>query len=263
MKKIALLALAATVATAQANTCNSSVTGFYLGAGLGLANTNVKYDYSTQLSATGVAGNAVKASSDTGKMGLLYGLMGGYNMQLANNVVVGAELYLGGDSTKVKTHDSTGSGISTATGKSQVKRTLYYGLAPRIGYMITPHVLAYVRLGIEGGKYKAEFTPDAGAVDNINKVLVAAGDPQLSGKTVTTSKNRINFAPGVGADIFVSKNVFMRMQYTYLFGPTINLKYGTGNAQASGVAHHFSEGDFNQKFKVSQHAVTFAVGYKF
>ena len=156
MKKLALLASAAAISTAaMADSSACAMTGFYAGANLGLANTQVKYNLKND--ATGAV-YKINKSADQGKMGLQYGLMGGYNMGLGNGAVVGVELFIGGDSSKVK-EDDNGSGSTQNLGRTQVKRRMYYGLAPRVGYMVTPNTLAYVRLGLEGGQWKADYVP--------------------------------------------------------------------------------------------------------
>ena len=245
MKKLALLASAAAISTAaMADSSACAMTGFYAGANLGLANTQVKYNVTN---GTTTPAAKVNQASDMGKMGLQYGLMGGYNMGLGNGAVVGVELFVGGDSSKVKTDDN-GSGSGTALGKVQVKRRMYYGLAPRVGYMITPNTLAYVRLGLEGGQWKADYTP---AENNAN---FATNELK---KVVGQKKNRINFAPGAGMDVFVSKNMFVRAQYHYVFGPKLTIKHG--DSLGVNTVEHKTE----RKFKTSQHVFSLAVGYKF
>ena len=244
MKKLALLASAAAISTAaMADSSACATTGFYAGANLGLANTQVKYNLTN-----GVTGAAkLNQASDMGKMGLQYGLMGGYNMGLGNGAVVGVELFVGGDSSKVKADDN-GSGNSAALGKVQVKRRMYYGLAPRVGYMVTPNTLAYVRLGLEGGQWKADYIPAN------NDTLFTTAE---SKKVVGQKKNRINFAPGVGMDVFVSKNMFVRAQYHYVFGPKLTVK-SSDDSDDTALPYKTE-----RKFKTSQHVFSLAVGYKF
>lgn len=260
MKKLALLATAAvSIAVADAPV---AATGFYAGANVGIANTNVKYNMANTgtIAAGGQPATAYNQnfSVEAGKMGLQYGLLGGYNMGLGNGAVVGVELFVGGDSSKVKNMTDS-SGAAYNIGKESVKRTMYYGFAPRVGYMITPSVLAYVRLGVEGGKWKAEYAPDQGAIDST--AVTGTADAKTAAKKVkTASKNRINFAPGVGLDVFASKNVFMRVQYHYVFGPKITIQWPEMAGLTSGL---FNGTNQTRQYKISQHVVSFAVGYKF
>lgn len=262
MKKLALLATVALIGTASADVpaCATAANSFYAGVSLGLANTNVKYNMRNVNVGAAVIGQ--NYGIDAGKAGLQYGVLGGYNMGLGNGVVVGVELFAGGDSSKVKNMNDN-SGINYNVGKESVKRTMYYGLAPRIGYMITPNVLAYVRLGVEAGKWKAQFTPDAAAIDGISSTVVGKNSDEQKAtakKVKTASKNRINFAPGVGMDVLVSKNIFVRAQYHYVFGPKMTINWN----EVDGITSNLFNGS-NQirTYKVSQHVVSLAVGYKF
>lgn len=176
MKKIALLASVAVLSTAaMASSPACSVTGFYAGANAGVASTEGKF----KVENTKISGRSVQ-----------YGAFSGYNMGLGNGVVVGGEVFLGGDNSKVSR--------TTNNVKTEMKRTLNYGIAPRVGYMITPSVLAYVRLGLEAGSWKLSVTDQR-----------------------TAKKNKVSFAPGLGFDIFASKNVFVRAQYHHAFGPKV------------------------------------------
>lgn len=238
MKKIALLAGAAWVGAAVADAPANSPTGFYTGVNVGVANTQVKYTYKDSQSP--------QIAQKFGKTGMQYGLFGGYNFGLGGAAVVGAELFLGGDSTKTLTADSLGaSGTSSnGPGKTEVKRTFYYGFAPRVGFMVTPNVLAYMRLGVEGGKWKSNFNPAGG---------------WMTGAIIkNASKNTVNFAPGIGFDMFVSKNVFVRAQYHYVFGPKMTIISNPTNIAGTAVTTPAT-----QTYKVSQQVFTLAAGFKF
>lgn len=223
MKKIALLATVALATAAVASTTAAPVTGYYAGVNVGLANTNVKYSYGD--------GNTYGTQSKLGDKGLQYGLFGGYNAGLGNGCVVGLEVFVGGDNAKVVS--------SNNQDRLEVKHTTNYGVAPRIGYMITPSVLAYVRLGVEGGAWKAQYRPGG----------VAAVNASVQAK----SKRTISFAPGVGFDMLTGKNVFVRAQYHHVFGPKISITQTVTGADAT----------ITQTFKTSQSVVSLGVGYKF
>lgn len=257
MKKLTLLATAALVGVAVADAPASSVTGFYTGVNLGLANTNVKNTLQNLNVPSANAAQTYNIQSQAGKMGLQYGLFGGYNMGLGSGAVVGAELFVSGDSTKVDVYNATSgnaTSVNRSFGKLTIKRTFFYGLAPRVGFMITPNVLAFVSLGIEGGKWKSIYTPDSYAASALT-----------SGKDVgaaisNSTKNRMNFAPGVGFDAFVSKNVFIRAQYKYVFGPSITNNKDISQTEKAGV---FFGDTIRNASKVTQQSFTLAVGYKF
>lgn len=220
MKKIALLASAVAVsaAVADAPAC-CSMAGFYTGLNFGWTGTQTKE--------TGKQQADTSYDSKKSDQGYQYGVFGGYNMGLGNNFVAGMELFLAGDSSKIS-HKFSNNGVNT---DSELKRTTSYGVAPRVGYMITPNVLGYVRLGLEGGSWKFNYKTS----DN---------NPNISNK-----KNTVSFAPGLGFDMLVSKNVFVRAQYHYLFGPKFRSKNSNDTT--------------NVENKISQQVFTLAVGYKF
>lgn len=265
MKKLttALLAAAAIsgAAFAEGNTASS---GFYLGANAGVANTNVKYSFTN----TGVAATANYSAaqlqqnfkSDSGKMAGLFGAFAGYGMVVGQGAYFGGEAYAGLDSSKLSTYDDSNTGAATGYFKSTVKRTNYYGLAARIGYMVTPSTLAYIRLGVEAGKWQAQVVPNAATITQTGNNAVPANLQPGSNKTFTKSKNTLSFAPGLGLEAYVTKNMFLRAEYSYLFGPSISglnqdiQGYPNGSFAGTNVLH---------TFKITQHQFKIGVGYKF
>jgi opacity protein-like surface antigen len=256
MKKVTSALLAAVALSSAAFAAEKgSMTGFYLGANVGAANTNVKYDWKVD----GVSNATTRAQltkTDGGKMGFLFGAFAGYGMGFGNNAYVGAEVYGGLDTTKVNTLDDSASGTLISLGKASVKRTNYYGIAPRLGYMITPSTLAYVRLGVEAGKWTAEYAPNAAAVD----ANIGTADPATAKATRKASKNSISLAPGLGFETALSKNLFVRAEYSYLFGPKMNIDYDISKLTNG---NQFNGTKVKQTFKVTQHAFKVGVGYKF
>lgn len=264
MRKLttALLAAAAISggAFAEAGTASS---GFYLGANAGVANTNVKYSYVNQ---NLVDSNGYPASSfqqnwkgDSGKMAGLFGLFAGYGMVVGQGAYFGGEFFGGLDTTKVTPYDDSASGSAAGFFKSTVKRTNFYGLAARVGYMVTPSTLAYIRLGVEAGKWKADVLPNAATI-NAAQNTASATAKAASNRTFSKSKNAISFAPGLGLETYITKNMFLRAEYSYLFGPTINglsqdlTGYPNAIFNGNAVVH---------SFKITQHQFKIGVGYKF
>lgn len=266
MKKLttALLAAAAIsgAAFAEGNTASS---GFYLGANAGVANTNVKYSFTN----TGVAANTTYTAaqlqqnfkSDSGKMAGLFGAFAGYGMVVGQGAYFGGEAYAGLDSSKLSTYDDSNTGAATGYFKSTVKRTNYYGLAARIGYMVTPSTLAYIRLGVEAGKWQAQVVPNAATITQ-QPALIASGSSQQAGsnKTFTKSKNTLSFAPGLGLEAYVTKNMFLRAEYSYLFGPSIS---GLNQDIQGYPNSSFAGTNVLHTFKITQHQFKIGVGYKF
>lgn len=249
MKKFASALLAVTALTANVFAAGAadSKTGAYLGGNVGMANTNVKYSYLTgKLDGTPLT-NVNDYKSQAGKVNALFGLFAGYGVQVGS-MYFGGEVYGGFDSAKVTAYDDSATAASQSYWKSSVKRTSFYGLAPRLGAFITPSTMLYVKLAIEGGKWKAQVQPTG---------TIAAGDNGKSGKLFTSSKGGISFAPAIGLDAFITKNLFLRAEYSYLFGPKITIAQDTSNLTscAGTLATH--------KFQITQQTFKVGVGYKF
>jgi len=281
MKKFTSALLAVTALTAAnvfAAGAVDSKTGAYVGGNVGMANTNVKYGYSN-VGATGTAtgpgaasftgstiiadaGNAQVGNTNAGKMNPLFGLFAGYGMQVGQ-MYFGGEVYGGFDTAKVDAFNdagtgngTTGNGAGTSTtapagalfplGKASVKRTSFYGLAPRLGYFVTPSTMLFVKLGIEGGKWQATHTASASDYNSASRNVATKGN-----------KNSISFAPGLGLDAFITKNLFLRAEYSYLFGPKITVRQNTNDSKS------WSGTYADHTFQITQQTFKVGVGYKF
>ena len=269
MKKISLALLAATAFTASTAMASN---GFYLGASAGVAQTNAGYNWAGQ-NVVAPSGAPFPAGAyqhsfknNSGKAAGLFGLFAGYGAVIGNGAYVGGEIYGGFDTTSFSPYDDSASGQVVGLHKAKLERKYYYGLAARLGYMITPSTLAYIRLAIESGKWKASVTPDQGMFAAAQSNPPAgytynAAQAAQDMKTVTASKTGIQFAPGMGVEIFVTKNLFLRAEYSYLFGPKLTVVQGISSlpnttSGQSGTSNVHS-------FKTSQHAMKIGVGYKF
>lgn len=187
MKKIALALVASTMLVGAASA--NIGTGFYLGAAVGYGATNSK-------AKTGTAAAGDNASTtDFGGNAANVGIHGGYGW-VSGCLYFGGEVAYTFENTKVRETD--------AVGATQLKRNGYFNAALRAGYLFTPSTMGYVRLGGNWGKWKLE-----------NNTANAAALNQ------TGSKNRLSFAPGVGLETAIHKNVFLRVEYSVEFGPSI------------------------------------------
>jgi outer membrane immunogenic protein len=191
MKKLALALVASTVAL-SATQANIS-TGFYLGAAVGYGATTAKQTEQT------VAGT--NGSRDVGANHANIGIMGGYGW-VSNCLYVGGELAYTFENAKI--NDSLG-GTAAAT-NAQLKRNGYFNVALRGGYLFTPNTMLYIRLGVNWGKWTL--------TDNFNAGFTNANPGR-------GSKNRMSFAPGLGLETAVHKNVYLRVEYVYEFGPSV------------------------------------------
>lgn len=200
MKKLALALVASTVALSAANA--NIATGFYLGATAGYGATTGKISGSTNRAA--VAGNA-----DVGSGAANIGLIGGYGW-VSGCMYYGGEIGYSFENTKISNNLG-------GTGKVELKRNGYFNAALRGGYLFTPNTMFYVRLGIQWGKWNLK--------DNNSNLFGFTNALPASG-----SKNRVSFTPGLGLETAIHKNVYLRVEYTYEFGPSVRAKASTGNA---------------------------------
>lgn len=258
-----LLVTAAVVSAASVASAASAgkvAQGAYLGASAGAANTNVKYNrYASGGTATTTPAEAEYFNSNIGKTAGIFGLLAGYNFQ-SGSFVFGGEIYGGLDSTKVTAYDDTASGISTersVIGSVTVKRTNFFGFAPRLGFMVAPNTLMYARLGVEFGKWKGTSTPNLAAISNAN-AFVGTADNSDERKVNTSSKGSMSFAPGLGMEVYMGK-AFLRAQYSYLFGPKVAIQQNMKDFVPTSYNGEFA----NHSMKINQHKVELAVGYKF
>lgn len=258
MKKFTSALLAVTALTAAnvfAAGAVDSKTGAYVGGNVGMANTNVKYSY-VMGGTTNNGGSALPASQanntkfDGGKMNPLFGLFAGYGMQVGT-MYFGGEVYGAFDSAKVTPYDDSATGAAaSAYFTTQVKRKNFYGIAPRVGAFITASTMLYVKLAIEGGKWTTTVTNSANAGNGVALTPNAVGP-------FKSSKSAISFAPALGLDAFITKNLFLRAEYSYLFGPKITVvQDGKGNGSFSGTI-------VTHKAQITQQSFKVGVGYKF
>lgn len=201
MKKLALALVASAVALSAAN-ANIS-TGFYLGATAGYGATTGK------LTGANAAGVVTPGSRDIGGNAANIGLIGGYGW-VTGCMYYGGEIGYSFENTKIR--DTT----DGANGESrELKRNGYFNAALRGGYLFTPNTMFYVRLGMNWGKWTLNDSLDFAVANR-----------------ATGSKNRMSFVPGVGLETAIHKNVYLRVEYNYEFGPSVR-------AKANNVANAF------------------------
>jgi opacity protein-like surface antigen len=187
----------------------------------------------------------------------------GYGMSFAQGAYAGFELSGGLDTTKFDAYNDS---ATTKSGfpKVTLKRTNFYGLAGRLGYMVTPSTLAYVKLGIEAGKWKADVTPNqilsSGYYGTGSTTGTDATQIANMKKTQSGSKNSLSFVPGVGFEMFLNKNLFLRAEYTYLFGPKVTVNQDASYYRSDS---YINGEKLRHELKVTQHAFKLGMGYKF
>lgn len=195
MKKLALVLAATTAFTAaQANIG----TGFYIGAHTGFDSVATDMEATSPLLLGGTSVN--KAHMGRGNANV--GLFAGYGM-VNGCFYYGGELGYTFSSTKIRsTPDST-----AANQFIELKRSGYFNAAVRLGYLFSQNTMGYVRLGVNWGKWNLRDTVNAGTV----------------AAPVSASKNSASFAPGVGIETALNRNVSLRAEWTYEFGRNLRV----------------------------------------
>lgn len=241
MKKLAMaVALAATLGTVNAS-CASSFSGFYAGLQAGLAST------SGQLKTTdnATAANTLAAKMNVGEKSFVGGLFAGYGMGVGSCAYVGGELYANMDSLNKNVVSFTN--VNAAKFKYKVAHKFGFGGKVRLGYTVSQQAMVFVGLGMEYGRNRV-------VVENVD-TTAAAG---TVGKGVTTKKNKSSFAfaPSIGMDMFLSKNLFLRGEYTYVVGlkaKATGAKFGLAAANTA----------LDAKVNLNQQRFMLGLGYKF
>lgn len=190
MKKLALslIASAVTIGAASAHSIN---TGFYLGAALGYGATTAKLQ--------GQNPNSI-GSTDFGSGAANVGILGGYGY-VTGCLYVGGEISYTFENTKLNTTLNQAPGFSS----TQLKRNGYANAALRGGVLVSPGTMGYIRLGLNWSQWK--LYDSLNAFNNANPGY---------GK-----KNAVSFVPGLGLETAVHKNVYLRVEYDYDFGPNV------------------------------------------
>jgi opacity protein-like surface antigen len=178
--------------------------GFYVGAGVGGTGFHNQ---------SNIDNGVVK--SDTGNLGVIGGVLAGYNWNFANQFNLGVEGFANATSAKTTANylDST----VTVTQKARYN----YGVRLVPGYQVTPDTDVHAIVGYVRGNFKTEasagsfsasktfnangFQLGVGSGTNVAKNVVVRGDVVYSGyqsKTVSdaegdTAKNKINTLDGI------------------------------------------------------------------
>ncbi|WP_032112729.1 outer membrane protein [Candidatus Paracaedibacter symbiosus] len=209
MKKLAL-ALVASSFVAGAATADIN-TGFYLGAGIGAGSVNANIQDSV---------NNLDVKSNIGRSRIEGSLYAGYGF------VTGCT-YLGGEFgytfAGAKVGQSVTVGNLAGSGFTIQQRNIW-NFAVLAGQKVSPSTMIYARLGLNLANYKLEaFETDAGVTTQY------PGD----------SKNKASFAPGLGIETAVTKNVRVRLQYVYDLGAKIGDSNVRAQSATLGVAYKF------------------------
>ena len=253
MKKFAMAVVAAaSLGTAFADSCANSFTGFYAGVQAGMNNTTGTYNIDGFLGRNSAAAPGNPGVSSTkatiGKRSFLGGIFAGYGMGVGSCAYVGAELYGNFGNTSQTIYDtSTISNVNDRGLKVSMNRKYNLGAKVRLGYTVSPQAMIFLGLGLEYAKMELKS----------ENIMDQAAAPQTGvERFVKKSKGKISFAPSIGMDMFVNKNVFIRGEYTYVMG----LKQTVSPVMANTAGTKFTA---TVKTNLTQQRFTLGLGYKF
>lgn len=232
MKKFTMAVATASLlsATAFADSCASSFSGFYAGAQAGVNSVSGK-----QTVDSNVADRNLK--NDAGSKAFIGGLFAGYGMGVGSCTYVGGEVYVNFGNNNVNL-------LTNNTVKQTLKGTYNFGAKVRLGYTVSQQSMIFLGLGMERAKWQVKETIGGNAA-------VAGRNPGSYKK----NKASFAFAPSVGMDMFINKNLFLRGEFTYVLAPSMKVAGGT-DTPVAGTNETF-------KVKATQQRFTLGLGYKF
>lgn len=220
MKRFIIAAVTATTLnTVSAESCASNFSGFYVGIQAGANTTRTGYDDRIRE----IAKDKKITKSSTSFLG---GFFAGYGMNIGSPAYIGVEGYF--NFVDIDTRLSYKKGENTLKHQSD---SVFGGVGGKVrfGYVMSPQTLIFLGLG-------GEFVPTV--------LKYYKKDTEIFKKSATLS----SFAPSIGAEMFLIKNVFIRGEYVCLLGCIQKFKIND-----------------NESFKVktNQHRFTLGLGYKF
>lgn len=199
MKKLVLACAAAGLLATAANA--NIGTGFYMGAHTGW--DSVRADYTQTNNGVAVAGK-----NEIGRDNPNIGIFGGYGW-LCGCFYWGGEIGYTFANIKIRATQGVAPNALTA----ELKRSGYFNIAARMGYLFSQNTMGYIRLGGNYGKWKASDNLFTGVTNTV----------------LTGSKNRFSFVPGVGLETALNRNVSVRAEWTYEFGSSLRTTLANNN----------------------------------
>ena len=222
-------------------------TGLYVGVNGGYGN-ETKDQSIAGANPNGVAivnFGLVPSNLNTHGGGGLFGLQAGYNYQLNNSFVVGAETDL--DWSGVKGADSQHLGIGPigldTNGSTKLK---WLGsLRARGGYLVTPTTLLYVTGGLAYG-----------SVESASSVSLTAPPPFATVASADTTSTKLGWTVGTGLEQAISTHLSLKAEYRYTDLGSVDNTYGATIAGAFPVS-------FTSHQDLRYHTFTAGLNYRF
>ena len=176
----------------------TSWTGFYAGGSLGFGSAN--YDIGGTYDNPGIPLTAALNLPDLGAQGVVFGLQGGYNHQMSNNWVLGAQIDAMGSGITNDTALNIAFGPNTISGTYDLRVSSMYSLSGRLGYLTSPNTMVYGLLGVTRGNFSGAYNLTVNAVPVVNGNY----DFSLNGMAV-----------GVGMETMLNDHLSLGLEYRY------------------------------------------------
>jgi len=224
-----------------------SWTGGYVGINAGYAGGKFKNDISGYLVPIPDGARLIRPTGlagiwDLTANGFVGGVQAGYNWQLSNGFVLGAEADFQGSTLKSKETGSEGNNFFTANSEFTTKVQWWSTVRARLGYTPVERLLVYGTGGLAYGKIKTSYNYNFEYLD----------DDISSNPSFSTSKTRAGWTVGAGAEYAITSNWTLKSEYLYT---------DLGTAKMSALMRPFGEGDINSEVKF--HTVRVGLNYKF
>jgi opacity protein-like surface antigen len=153
---------------------------------------------------------------------------------------VGSCAYVGGELYTNFGNNNVGISDEGHT-KNTLKSTYNLGGKVRLGYTVSQQAMIFVGLGMERAKFQLKTVTD-----------------QVKAGTYKKNKSAFTFAPSVGMDMFVNKNLFIRGEFTYVLAAKLKV-----DGAANRAAPLRATTNDTAKVSMNQQRFTLGLGYKF
>ncbi|PYE89045.1 outer membrane protein [Phyllobacterium leguminum] len=204
-----------------------SWTGGYIGLNAGYAGGEFKHPFSLS-----IEDETFSDSVDFDADGFVGGVQAGYNYQLSNGIVLGAEADFQGSTVK---GDISGD-LDGLTAKGETEVEWFGTVRARLGYAATERLLVYGTGGLAYGKVKSSYSVTDG-VDTVGE---------------SSSKTKAGWTVGAGAEYAIDNHWTVKGEYLY----TDLGKRDLIDVSAGGSS-------FNLENDVQFHTVRVGLNYKF
>lgn len=177
--------------------------GIYVGASLG---PNVFQSHDSQSRSDNINGNQVNNGHHTATL-LNYGFFAGYGVT-KETLYLGADLSFTFNQGESETTSENRNGVEDHS--TMIKEGYSFNPTIRLGTLISPQMLLFIKLGVAGTQIKGSATPIGG------------------GYAETKNKKTLwGYSMGLGGEMYATENISIRADYTFNLYPTQHFNVAT------------------------------------